>query len=152
MSKVEYTYDYPRPMVTTDAAVFCPLNGTLHVLLIQRGKEPFKGKWALPGGFVEMDESLEDAAARELEEETGVSGVALRQYHTFGALERDPRGRVITVAYWGWLDKPCEVHASDDAMDARWHPVDSLPALASDHDIIIQRALAALKESGFHAD
>ena len=137
-----FTYPYPRPMVTVDAVVFTIRDGHLEVLLIKRGHEPFMGMWALPGGFVEMDEDLETAAARELAEETGVTGVRLEQFQTFGAVHRDPRGRLLTVAYVGLVDwrsvAPC---GQDDAADAAWMPVVDLPQLATDHNTIIARAL-----------
>ncbi len=141
-----YVYRYPRPMVTVDAVVFALREARLHVLLIERGHEPFKGMWALPGGFLEMEEELEAGAARELEEETGVAGVRLEQFHTFGALGRDPRGRVLTVAYVGfavWHDHT--PRGQDDAVNACWMPVGELPRLASDHNTIIETALAHVR-------
>lgn len=116
------------------------------VLLIERGREPFKGRWALPGGFVEMEETLEAAAARELAEETGVSGVALTQLHTFGAPGRDPRGRVVSVVYYGWT-KTSEhaARAATDAAKVEWFAVDRTPPLAFDHDEILKLALQRLR-------
>ncbi len=140
--KTKYTYDYPRPMVTVDAVVFTERDGRLEVLLIQRGRDPFAGYWALPGGFVEMDETLEAAARRELEEETGLRGVALEQLRAFGDPGRDPRGRSIAIAFAGEAD--WRVHAprgADDAADARWFPVDALPPLAFDHREIVEYAV-----------
>ena len=99
--KGKYTYEWPRPMVSADAAVFSISGGRTSLLLIKRKKEPYMGKWAVPGGFVELDEELQDAAARELEEETGLTGVHLEQMRTFGTLGRDPRGRMITVTFMG---------------------------------------------------
>ena len=102
--KGKYIYEWPRPMVTVDAVVFCcPSEGKVKVLLIQRANEPFKGLWALPGGFIEIDEELDDAVARELAEETGLTGIELEQIHTFGTVGRDPRGRQISVVYMGIL-------------------------------------------------
>jgi 8-oxo-dGTP diphosphatase len=98
-TKGTYIYDWPRPMVTADAAVFTHSGGKIRALLIKRGNEPFKGKWALPGGFVNIDEELEDAVVRELAEETGVTGVPLEQMRTYGTLGRDPRGRMITIVF-----------------------------------------------------
>jgi 8-oxo-dGTP diphosphatase len=132
-------------MVTVDAVVFAVRAAELHVLLIRRGGAPFEGMWALPGGFLEMDEELETAVARELLEETSVSGIRLEQFRTFGGLGRDPRGRVITVAYLGVAD--WRVHtprARDDAADAAWHAVADLPKLASDHNLIIAHAVEYL--------
>ena len=140
-----YTYAWPRAMVTVDAVVFCE---GARVLLIERANDPFAGTWALPGGFIEMDETLEASAARELEEETGLRGVSLRAFGTFGDPGRDPRGRSITVAYWGRVEgAPPEVSGRDDARDARWWPLDALPALAFDHRAIITEAWAAARGS-----
>ncbi len=140
--KAKYTYDWPRPMVTVDIAVFHPFDDKLHILLIQRGIEPFKGCWALPGGFVEMDEELDDAAARELAEETGLHNIRLEQIYTFGGIGRDPRGRVISILYMGIVkaDVP-ELHAGDDASDARWFDICRLPEkIAFDHRKVIEFA------------
>ncbi len=116
------------------------------VLLIQRGREPFVGKWALPGGFVDMNEDLKTAALRELHEETGITGVEIEQFRTFGAIGRDPRHRTISVVYIGIVSAilPCE--GSDDAADARWFDIDQLPELAFDHAEILLRAR---QKSGF---
>ena len=138
-----YAYEYPRPMVTLDAVVFSVNGGETKVLLIRRGNPPFEGQWALPGGFVEMDETLDAGVARELQEETGVSGVDLEQFYTFGNPGRDPRGRSITVAFMGYADaENCEVQGGDDAAEARWFPTNGLPPLAFDHADIVQRALS----------
>ncbi len=142
-----YTYEHPHPAVTVDAVVFTVRRGSLHVLLIERGHEPFKGAWALPGGFVEIDERLEDAVRRELREETGVHGIELEQFHTFGEPGRDPRERIITVAYLALIPSDrLEPRAASDAADARWFPVNGLPSLASDHGEIIAKALQRLAE------
>ena len=141
-----YAYDYPRPMVTVDAVVFTLAAEALDVLLIERKFPPFEGAWALPGGFVGMDEPLEDAAARELEEETGVRGVRLEQFYAFGEPGRDPRGRTISVAHWGVADGTyCRPRAGDDAATARWFPLASLPPLAFDHGLTIEYALLRLR-------
>ncbi len=142
-----YVYDYPRPMVTVDAVVFSGDGTDRHVALIRRRNEPFAGCWALPGGFVDMDESLETAAARELAEETGLRNVPLRQFHAFGDPGRDPRGRNICVAYVGTLDGQAPLHAADDATEAAWFPVTALPPLAFDHGNIMDMALKAVKET-----
>jgi len=140
--KRKFCYDYPRPMVTVDVVAICRMKRKPHVLLIKRKKAPFKGKWALPGGFVGMDEPLEEAARRELEEETGVPVQKLKQIGAFGDPKRDPRGRVITVAYLARVPvKAAQTRADDDAAEARWFPLDDLPPLAFDHAIIISTAL-----------
>lgn len=141
MPSERYIYDYPRPMVTVDAVVFAGGRTAPQVALIQRLNEPFAGRWALPGGFVDMEESFETAVARELAEETGLRGVFLKQFHAFGDVGRDPRGRNITVAYVGWLPAPVSLCAGDDAGAAAWFPVQALPPLAFDHERIITRAL-----------
>jgi len=139
-----HQYEYPRPMVTVDALVFRKPEDQLEVLLIQRKHEPFAGLWALPGGFVDMEETLDAAVARELAEETGLKGVALEQFYTFGDPGRDPRGRSITVVYRGRLygDGPI-LQADDDATAAAWFPVDQLPAMAFDHATIVTRGINA---------
>ncbi len=144
-----YTYEHPRPAVSVDMALFAFLQNQLKVLLIQRGNEPFQGQWALPGGFVQMEESLEAAAKRELEEETGVCDVYLEQLYTFGAPHRDPRGRVITVVYFALLsaDEAARMHVQggDDAHDVRWWNMYDLPELAFDHRQILDYALQRLR-------
>lgn len=138
----QYCYPYPRPMVTVDAVVFQLQQERYHVLLIERRNAPFAGFWALPGGFVDMEETLEQAAARELEEETGITGVSLEQIRAFSAPHRDPRGRNICVAFAGTLHDPGQIpQGSDDAADARWFPIDALPALAFDHQEIVEYAV-----------
>jgi 8-oxo-dGTP diphosphatase len=138
--------DYPRPSVTVDVIIFTLSEGDLHVLLIQRGHPPFKGMWAIPGGFVGIDESIESAAIRELEEETGVRDVYLEQLYTFGDIDRDPRGRVITVAYFALVPADAvQPHAGQDASDARWWSVYDLPSLAFDHADILSYALQRLR-------
>ncbi len=144
--KGEYVYQWPRPMVTVDMVVFAVAAGGSKVLLIERRDGPYRGKWALPGGFLEMDEELQTAAGRELAEETGLGEVRLQQLHTFGAVGRDPRGRVITVVYWGIVEAgKMEVTAGDDAAQAKWFDIDELPQLAFDHDEVIKMALEKIK-------
>lgn len=145
--KGKYVYDWPRPMVTVDAIVFALAADKTRILLIRRNNEPFKGRWALPGGFVGIEEELEDAAARELAEETGLEEVALEQMHTFGRCGRDPRGRQITVAFMGIAGKgQTKIRAGDDAAEARWFDVERLPKdLAFDHNEVVEFALASLK-------
>lgn len=143
---MSYSYEYPRPSLTVDCVVFSPGDEDLLVLLIQRDLDPFAGYWALPGGFVEMEESLDEAAHRELREETGVSGVRLEQLHTFGAVDRDPRGRVVSVAYYGWVElAEHELEAATDARQAGWFPVRDTPPLAFDHQQIVRLALERVK-------
>lgn len=140
------TYEHPRPAVTVDAVVFARGGGGTSVLLIRRGKPPFEGKWALPGGFVEMDETLAQSAARELAEETGLTGVDLEQLHAFGDPGRDPRGRTVSIAHWGVIEgRPPPVRGDDDAAEARWHDVDALPELAFDHAHILRMAVRRLR-------
>lgn len=141
-----YTYEYPRPSLTVDCVIFGLDEGDLKVLLIQRDLEPFKGKWALPGGFVRVNETLDEAALRELQEETGVSNVYLEQLYTFGEVNRDPRERVVTVSYYA-LAKLSDhrIKATTDARDAAWFSVSDMPGLAFDHEKIFETALARLK-------
>ena len=142
-----YCYDYPRPMVTVDVVIFTVRDDCLQVLLVQRKRPPFTGFWALPGGFVEMEESLEEAALRELAEETGVASAYLEQLYTYGDPHRDPRGRVITVAYFALIPAgtPIRSEGGDDAARAQWFPVDDLPPLAFDHAEIIAYAVRRLR-------
>ncbi len=138
--------NYERPAVTVDVIVFSVAKGELRVLLIKRKQAPFAGKWALPGGFVEMDESLEAAAARELREETGITDIFLEQLHTFGAPGRDPRMRVISVAYLALsADHRLQHHAGDDAAESGWFSILELPELAFDHKQIMRYAVEYLR-------
>jgi 8-oxo-dGTP diphosphatase len=133
-------------MVTVDAVVFAVSQDKTEVLLIERKHEPFKGRWAVPGGFVDLDEELEDAAARELAEETGLTGVQLEQMHTFGKCGRDPRGRQITIAFMGVVTKGRdEIKAGDDAAKAQWFDIEELPEnMAFDHDEMVRMAIERL--------
>lgn len=143
-----FTYEHPRPAVTVDCVVFGldAARDDLRVLLIQRGSEPFAGRWALPGGFVLMEESLDEAARRELREETGLSKVFLEQLYTFGEPGRDPRGRVVSVAYYALVNLNEHAPKADtDARSAAWFSLADLPALAFDHDRILQAALVRLR-------
>lgn len=136
-----YTYDHPHPAVTTDIVIFTILGGALKVLLIKRAQAPFRGRWALPGGFVHIDESLEDCARRELEEETGVRGVCVEQLYTFGRPDRDPRERVITVAYYALIPSDrITLRAATDAEGVSWFTWGEVPALAFDHADILKMA------------
>jgi 8-oxo-dGTP diphosphatase len=130
-------------MVTADALVFAVCNGRKSVLLIRRGNVPYKGLWAVPGGFLEMDEELETAANRELLEETGIEGIELKQMHTFGTVGRDPRGRQITVVFTGTVEKEIKPTAGDDAAEAKWFDIEDLPELAFDHDKIIAMGIGS---------
>ena len=143
--KDTYTYDYPRPAVTTDCVIFGYDGKELKVLLIERGIEPFKGCWAFPGGFLNMDEDALAGARRELKEETGLENAFIEQFHTFSEPGRDPRGRVITIAHYA-LVKIQEVEGGDDAAQARWFPIGEVPPLAFDHDRILRMAMSRLKE------
>src|SRR5438034_11030935 len=122
-----FTYDYPRPAVTADTVLFTMRAGDLAVLLVQRASAPFKGAWALPGGFVDQDEALDHAATRELQEETGLTGIALEQLGAFGEPGRDPRGHTITVAFLSFVVADTAPVAAHDAADAASHPLRALP-------------------------
>ena len=126
-----YTYKYPRPAVTGDCIVITKEENA-KVLLIQRGDEPYKGTWAFPGGFMNMDETTEQCAIRELEEETGLKVKDVHQIGAYSKVDRDPRGRTITVAYLAIIDKPISVVGQDDAAKAEWWPITALPQLALD--------------------
>ncbi len=141
-----FTYEYPHPAVTVDGVVFGYDDADLKVLLIQREAAPYKMKWALPGGFVDLAESLEDGARRELLEETGISELYLEQLYTFGAPKRDPRERVISVAYYALVKlADHKVRAASDARNVAWFPVADLLSLAFDHEEILDMALRRLK-------
>lgn len=143
---MSFTYEYARPALTVDCVVFGYEEGQLRLLLIQRAQPPFEGRWALPGGFVEMDEDLETAARRELEEETGVKRIFLEQLSAFGDPGRDPRERVVTVAWWAMIRlSDQKVRAADDAREAEWFSIEELPALAFDHDRIVGCAIERLR-------
>jgi 8-oxo-dGTP diphosphatase len=145
--KGKYIYDWPRPMVTVDTVVFVFFKGKVKVLLIKRGNEPFKGKWALPGGFVGIDEELEVAAERELAEETGLVNVPLEQLHTFGRCGRDPRGRQVTIAFMGIAKEGLDtIKAGDDAAGVQWFDIEKLPKdMAFDHNEIAEFGIKKLK-------
>ena len=142
-----YTYEYPRPSLTVDCIIFgLDESSRLKVLLIQRAKDPFKDAWALPGGFVDENETLEYAALRELKEETGISDVFIEQLFTFGTPGRDPRGRVVTVAYYSLINlAEHKIGADTDAQDVKWFPINSLPPLAFDHADILETAITRLR-------
>ena len=140
-----YSYPYPRPAVTADCVIFgLAENGSRRLLLVRRGHEPYQGCWALPGGFLDMDETLEQCARRELMEETGLAApTRFEELKSFSTVDRDPRGRTITVAFMAEVPMT-EVRGGDDADEARWFALDELPPLAFDHDEIIRTALARI--------
>ena len=144
-----YAYEYPRAAVTTDSVIFGFDGQELLVLLIKRGGEPYKGCWAFPGGFLNMDETVEECAFRELKEETGLEPDQMAQFGVFSAVDRDPRGRVLTVSFYALIKKE-QVSGGDDAADARWFPINALPPLAFDHSDMLREALAALKRDIYH--
>ncbi len=142
---MSHTYEFPRPSVTTDILVFSIREGLLQVLLIERNLDPFKGAWAIPGGFMQMDEDIRECALRELEEETGLSDIPLRQLGTYGKPGRDPRGRVITIAFVALVPSgDLFARGGSDAEDAQWFLVDELPQLAFDHAQILADGRALL--------
>jgi len=143
---MSYTYEYPRAALTVDCVVFGLDEDDLKVLLIRRDREPFAGQWALPGGFVEVDETLEAAAMRELVEETGVENVYLEQLYTFGEVDRDPRERVVSVAYYALLKlSDHRIQAATDAREAAWFSIGQTPSLAFDHQKILATAHERLR-------
>ena len=145
MEDLKYCYKYPHPAVTTDCVVFGFDGHNLNILLIERGGEPYKGCWAFPGGFMNIDETAEQGAMRELSEETGLELKYLKQFGTFTAVNRDPRERVITIAFYA-LARKSYVHGGDDAAKAQWFPIDEVPQLAFDHDYILRKATEQLKK------
>ncbi|BFM41165.1 NUDIX domain-containing protein [Synechocystis sp. LKSZ1] len=144
---MSFTYTYPRPALTVDCVVFGFADpAELQVLLIERALPPFQGQWALPGGFVHLDESLEEAARRELQEETGVENIFLEQLYTFGSVNRDPRERVVSVAYYALINlSEHPLQASTDAKATAWFSLTALPPLAFDHDQILALAISRLR-------
>lgn len=140
--KGQYVYEYPRPAVTADTVLFAIDGNSLQLLLIERGGEPYKGMWALPGGFLDMDETVDECAARELCEETGVVAQNLTQIGAFSAVGRDPRGRNICVAFWSVMRlSDCQPQAGDDAARVKLFDINNLPPLAFDHIEIISAAV-----------
>lgn len=144
MEDLKYCYRYPHPAVTADCVIFGYDDNNIKVLLIQRGNEPYKGHWAFPGGFMNIDETAEQCALRELEEETGLKDVKVEQFYTFTDVNRDPRERVISIAYYGKI-RLSNVKGSDDADDAQWFSLDEIPNLAFDHDLVLSKALEKIK-------
>ena len=150
MRDQQYVYDYPRPAVTTDCVIFgYDVKEGLSVLLVERGGEPYKGCHAFPGGFMNMDENAETGALRELMEETGLEVDSIEQIGCFSDVDRDPRDRVVTVAFWS-LVKKTEVKCGDEAASAEWYPLSDVPRLAFDHEMILKVALRRLKEKIYY--
>ena len=145
MEEQGYTYKYPHPAVTTDCVVFGVDGHKLKILLIERGNEPYKGYWAFPGGFLNMDENAEQGALRELKEETGLVLQNIKEFGTFSEVNRDPRERVISIAFYA-IAKTSEVKGGDDAAKAQWFALDEVPRLAFDHDLMLKNAIQKLKE------
>ncbi len=144
---MKYCYDYPRPAVTADIFIIKTIHNQHFVLLIERKYPPFEGMWALPGGFLEMDETLEAAALRELKEETGITGVHLEQFHTFSKVNRDPRHRTITTVFLGYAaEMALEPQAGDDASKARWFAMNEMPPLAFDHGEVVEMVKKKLSD------
>lgn len=142
---MSYTYPYPHPAVATDCVVFGFNGKMLEILLIKRGLEPYKDMWAFPGGFMRMEETAEECALRELSEETGLRVNILKQLGAFTGIHRDPRERVVSIAFYA-LVQPSEVTGGDDASQARWFPLDEAPQLAFDHDYILRKATQQLRK------
>lgn len=136
----KYCYNYPKPSVTTDCIIIKNAREP-ELLLIKRKHDPFQNLWALPGGFVEIDEDLEPGAKREIEEETGLYGIEIAQFKTFGKPGRDPRGRTISIVYYTIIENEVNIEAGDDAAKAEWFPLHELPKLAFDHNQIIEEFL-----------
>lgn len=146
MEQKRFCYKYPHPAVSADCVLFGVTPNELKILLIERGNDPYKGCWAFAGGFMEIDETAEQCAARELLEETGLSNIHLEQFGTFSDVNRDPRERVMTVAFLALVEpEKCTVLAGDDAAKAQWFNIDELPPLAFDHNNVLDRAKAHLK-------
>jgi 8-oxo-dGTP diphosphatase len=145
MEEQMYTYKYPHPAVATDCVIFGFDGIKLHVLLIERGGEPYKGMWAFPGGFLKMEEDAEQGALRELKEETNLTAKYIEQFYTFSDPHRDPRERIISIAYYA-LVKIQDVKGGDDAAKAQWFAIDEIPCLAFDHDRILRKAMEKLRE------
>lgn len=143
---MKYCYDYPRPAVTVDAAIFAPYKNDIYVLLVERKYDPYSGFFALPGGFVEENETLEMAVERELKEETSLTLSGLKQFKAYSTPNRDPRGRTISVVFTLQLDSLPEAFAGDDAASLKWFSVKQLPKLAFDHNVILDEILKNLFE------
>ena len=144
---MSYTYNYPHFALTVDAVIFSKSDAGLNVLLIRRAHEPFKDRWAFPGGYVNIDEVIDNAVYRELLEETNLSNVSLKRFDIFDAIDRDPRERTVSVIYYGFINGSKEsIKAGDDAKDAKWFPVNNLPELAFDHSIILKKIVEVVQK------
>ncbi len=141
---MSFTYQYPRPAVTVDVILITE-NKVPEILFIQRKNNPFQNLWAFPGGFLDMDEDLETAAKRELQEETGIENIDITQFKTYGAPDRDPRGRTVSVVFYAFLKNKPEAVAMDDAKDAKWFNISELPELAFDHQQIVDEFIKSIK-------
>ncbi len=144
---MSFTYNYPHFALTVDAVIFSKSDAGLNVLLIRRAHEPFKDRWAFPGGYVNIDEVIDNAVYRELLEETNLSNVSLKRFDIFDAIDRDPRERTVSVIYYGFINGSKEsIKAGDDAKDAKWFPVNNLPELAFDHSIILKKIVEVVQK------
>ena len=142
-----YTYDYPHFGLTVDAVIFSKTDEGLKVLLIRRAYEPFTDRWAFPGGFVNIDEVIDDAVYRELKEETNLSNLTLKRFDIFDSLDRDPRERTVSVVYYGFINEyHVPIKAGDDAKYTKWFPVNNLPELAFDHSEILNKILEVVQK------
>ena len=144
-ANLKYCYQYPHPALAADCVIFGFDDNDLKILLIERGQDPHKGKWAFPGGFMNMDETAEQCASRELEEETGLKEVAVEQFYTLSDVNRDPRERVLSVAHYAII-RLSDVKGGDDAIKAKWFSLDEIPSLAFDHEFMFQKAIQIIKE------
>ena len=145
MSEKLYCYKYPHPALTADTVIMAPYEDSLKILLIERKNEPYKGYWAFPGGFMNMDENAEECARRELEEETGLKNIVIEQLQAFTDVNRDPRERIITIAFYGFSELQY-VKGADDALNAQWFDIHNLPELGFDHKSILETTINRLKE------
>lgn len=144
-ANLKYCYQYPHPALAADCVIFGFDDNDLKILLIERGQDPHKGKWAFPGGFMNIDETAEQCARRELEEETGLKDVAVEQFYTLSDVNRDPRERVLSVAHYAII-RLSDVKGGDDAIKAKWFSLDEIPSLAFDHEFMFQKAIQIIKE------
>ncbi len=141
----KYCYPYPRPAVTVDAVIFCHVDDGVKVLLIRRRNPPFAGSWAFPGGFVDENETLEQAVIRETFEEAGVSILNFKQFKTYSDPQRDPRHRTITIVFIAFSENELQMKSGDDAAEAEWFSLKKLPEMAFDHGVILKEIINELK-------